>query len=178
MNKFFFALDIEPTSKNSLSNYRETIPADSLLPFRLIDKENFHLTLCFLGALNNNQQTQLLQQASLIAKSLTPIPSRQLLFDKLHLFKKPQILCLSQHQNPTWLIQLAKQLSYSAKTIAIPQENRPYHPHISLFRKAKYLPENITSPHIQVKISSFSLYKSILDADKLRYLPVKTWLLS
>ena len=66
MNKFFFALDIEPTSKNSLSNYRKSMLADNLLPFRLIDKENFHLTLCFLGALNNNQQTQLLQQASLV----------------------------------------------------------------------------------------------------------------
>lgn len=57
MNKrMFLALDVSSADKATLALWRSQNLA---LPFKIIEPNNFHVTLAFLGLLTNNQQTNL-----------------------------------------------------------------------------------------------------------------------
>ena len=67
MTRLFFALDIEEQDKKALAHWRET---SLKLPFKKVPKDNFHVTLAFLGNISTEQQTALISFADQIAKAM------------------------------------------------------------------------------------------------------------
>jgi 2'-5' RNA ligase len=173
----FFALDINATDKTKIAFYRAQYLS---LPFQLIDKKNFHITLSFLGATTPEQQQALMLFAADISAQLQDISPDILLLDHCGLFKKPKVFYLGLYQQPTWLQTLAQALIDYAKNLNIPQENRPYCPHLSIYRKA-ILSAPATkklAPPLPITISSFSLYQSISTLSGVVYQPINTWSLT
>ena len=182
MSRLFFALDISPQVKKQLADWRSTQVDKPLINepekachFKAIDENNFHITLCFIGEVSAKQQLILIEKASQLTQSLTPINPQTLIINEVGLFKKPKIVYLSNKVTPPWLLKLATALSSSASELALFQENRPYLPHISLYRKASYLPSLTIQPNIKLTIESFSLYQSISSTSGIKYQVIKSW---
>jgi len=174
MKRTFFALDINTKDKNKIDHYRTQ---QLRLPFKAINKENFHITLSFLGFIDNYKQQQLSKFAHNIAMQLQDISPACLLLDHYGLFKKPKVFYLGLQQQPDWLKFLAHALIDQAKNLNIEQENRLYCPHLSIYRKATLnnLPHYVLTAALPITITSFSLYQSISTPVGVQYHPMKTW---
>ena len=175
MSRLFFALDLNTADKSALAAFREQYLS---VPFKPVDKNNYHITLCFLGAVTTDQQQTLIAQADKLTHQIFPIVSQQLQLNQIALFKKPKILYFSHSQIPNWLLTLASELSDCAKSLALFQEERPYLPHISIYRKAGFIPSNLPKIKINIIINSFSLYQSVSSTNGVKYQAIKTWRLT
>ncbi len=175
MNRLFFAIDISPSDKEKLAHWRQQI----LTSFHAkpVYKDNFHITLAFLGGVNTKQQHQLVEFCDQLISTSSNATQYSVNFDRLELFNKAKVLCLGCQHFPDALCQLADALSKQAQMLNIFQEHRQYHPHISLYRKSTYRPdiENFT---LTVKLSHFSLYLSQSTPAGVIYTPIKTWRLT
>ncbi|WP_286234528.1 RNA 2',3'-cyclic phosphodiesterase [Thalassotalea sediminis] len=173
MKRMFFALDISNSDKQYLAKWRQQI----LLNAKPVSQENFHITLSFLGMLSDLQIEQLITFVD--AQNLL---SKQAPFEicatQLGLFKKPQVLYLAFQNFPKPLSRLAYNLSHQASIMGITQHHPSFLPHITLFRKAKEIPQQQTKSEgvsIMLTISQFSLYHSYSTNEGVRYKPIRTW---
>ena len=184
--RMFIALDISNPDKGKIDLWRGQHLS---LPFKAINPQNLHITLAFLGFIDNIQQvrlTQLINQQhdniqqqvkSLITQNL-PLSVE---LSKIGYFKNAQVLHLMPTTDPDWLLCLHKQLIVLCINSNIALENSIYQPHLSLYRKSKFdsvsrlieLQEiNFTQ---KLNITSFSLYHSYSTTSGVCYAPVHTW---
>ena len=175
MNRYFFALNIPAQSKKQLKQWREQLLA---LPFSAVSEQNFHITLSFLGTLSEPQKTLLLAKATQMATLLNNNQPYTLTIDQLGIFKKAKVLYLANSKIPCWQKKLAMALSQQALELGLFQENRDYLSHITLYRKAKTLPQNLSPPAIDIPISSFSLFQSIPQETGVCYQALHSWYLT
>lgn len=170
MKRLFFALDIAPQDKTAIAQWREQ---KLTLPFRQIASDNFHITLNFLGQVDELKIPSLIEKAQCLNLPVQPSPYK-VKANQLGLFSKPQVLYLGFEHFPKSLTLLAQQLTRIAKELNIKQPESTYLPHLSIYRKAKQLPSIVTS-NIHLNIASFSLYHSFNLGDGVIYQPIQTW---
>jgi RNA 2',3'-cyclic 3'-phosphodiesterase len=175
--RLFFALDLNQQDKQRIAQWRaQAIGAI----FKAIPVDNFHLTLSFLGNVNTAQYHALVQFANGLNTRLDGAAQAITLeLDHCGLFRKPQVLYLAGHKLPERIAQLAEQLKQQALSLAIAQQQQPFLPHISLYRKANYRPDVKPVSNLSVSFSSFSLYQSISARDnatgQVQYRAIHTW---
>jgi len=184
--RMFIALDIIDTDKVKIAQWRDqNLP----LPFKTIDRQNFHITLAFLGCIAPQQQASVAQlinqEHGFIQQHLKPLiqqnKTSSLVLSKLGYFKKAQVLYLMPASCPDWLIYLQRTVLELSLNRNIALENSRYQPHLSLYRKAKtplpVLCKNLQKSVFkqQLSITSFSLYHSYSSALGVRYESVQTW---
>jgi len=172
MNKrLFFALDILPKDKALIAQWRD---CNLDLPFKTVASDNFHITIAFLGGVTALQQACLTHEADKLVQKIYSIADNRLELDYIGLFKKPKVLYLGLKTCPNWLKLLAENIEQEAKSMGLFQEDKPYLPHLSIYRKAH---ETTTknSLNIPIKIKSFSLYQSSSTENGVSYCPIKTW---
>lgn len=184
--RMFLALDISGADKVKIAHWREQ---HLLLPFKTINEQNFHITLAFLGLIDNAQQLRveksINQQLPFIQQQLKAFVQQDkalsLVLSHLGYFKKAQVLHLMPTTCPEWLVYLNKVIVQLSHNCNIALANSTYQAHLSLYRKAK-LPLPAPFANIQqivvkqqLQITSFSLYHSYSTAFGVRYEPVNTW---
>lgn len=174
MARFFFALDLSPKDKAKIAELQQEVTPALPKPTGL---NNLHLTLAFLGNISESNVDNLTKVANQLAKKLTSKNGYQLNADHLGVFAKAQVLFIGLAQTPEWLNSLATEIENAAKSLNIRIDERPYHPHITISRKVKHLPEPIDF-NISLSIHSFSLYLSESTEHGVVYSPVKTFNLS
>lgn len=182
MSRFFLALDIDSQDSDSIKNWCLNILAKQVIikDFKAIPKNNYHITLAFLGNLTKQQYNLLVAQPSIIPQQgIAPIANkpntRILTLDQLAWFKKPKVLYLTASNPPSWLTTLAQQLTNTAIKLGVTMDDRPYLPHVSVYRKANQLVIEPSKININIDIKSFSLYLSKSCANGVMYSAVKTW---
>ena len=165
MKRLFFALWPDPNSRSAcadicrqLSSHGKPIPA-----------ANLHITLLFLGNTTPEQQTALI----LSAANLKNIPTR-LILDTLEFWPKPKILSLTPSTTSTELLRLHEALRCIAIQNGIATENRPYRPHVTLIKKARYKPETTVGKVIW-KSQGFCLAESVLTQTGVEYRILERW---
>lgn len=184
--RMFIALDIAHTDKVKIAQWREQHLS---LPFRAIKPENFHITLAFLGLIDDLQHMRLAQligqQQRIIQQQLTPLTQshqpQSVTLSKIGYFKRAQVLHLMPATSPDWLLYLNKHLVDLCLNSDIALEDCAFQPHLSLYRKAKFdSPARLTELQKNklkhtLSITSFSLYHSYSTALGVCYEPVQTW---
>ncbi|WP_394147385.1 2'-5' RNA ligase family protein [Shewanella atlantica] len=118
---------------------------------RRVEKQNFHMTLAFLGAVSDEMQEQLESTLdSFYAINANQWPSFDVALDTLTLWRKPQVLCLSGKVDDENLQITVDRCRYAAREAGLfsgktDKDNRSgepaFTPHITLFRKAKKIPQ-------------------------------------
>lgn len=184
--RVFIALDISKADKIKVAQWRQTyLPR----PFKVITEENYHITLAFLGFINQQQQRNIVsvinQQHSIIQQQLQPLLSQQLALpitlSAVGYFKKAQVLHLMPSNCPNWLTYLNNLMINACGNVDILIENRVYKPHLSLYRKAKMSSPKSSEENdhiaveLQLNICSFSLYHSYSTPLGVHYEPIQTW---
>lgn len=168
---------------------------------RRVNKQNFHMTLAFLGAVSDEVQVQLESTLdSFYAINANQWPSFDVTLDTLTLWRKPQVLCLSGKPDDPNLQVAVDRCRYAAREAGLfcgkaDKSNKSgepaFTPHITLFRKAKKIPqaqlpetnllreELIERSLIPVTLSpqQMHLYESVSTSDGVEYHILRSWAL-
>lgn len=201
--RVFIAINLPEEIKNQLIAFQKKWPT---LPIRWTKKENIHITLVFLGYLDENQLSETIQTTKEIASNHKPLAVS---FEKIHYGPPgkmpPRMVWVQIQKNPELLTlqkDLEKQLlslpSFKYKSRAPQQDNRTlkkvqdkrggareYSPHITLgrikqweFRRLDQRPEIDEEISLSFAVDSVEVMESRLKRGGAEYSTLGSFLLS
>ncbi|KGM07444.1 2'-5' RNA ligase [Methylophaga thiooxydans] len=168
MKRLFFALWPDDNSREQIAQINQQITFPDI---RKLIPDNLHITLVFLGNVDDAIATAVQQRAGDIIA-----PPISLQFDELDYWVKPKVVCLTCQRQPKAVYQLVNALTAMLTEYPVRVEQRPYRAHITLARKAKQRPELNFSP-VVINADSFALVESISTEKGVRYQVRERWLL-
>jgi RNA 2',3'-cyclic 3'-phosphodiesterase len=131
---------------------------------RVVNPDNLHLTLHFLGNIDNERIDCFNQQAKTV--TLKPF---ELQINKTGYFKKPKVFWIGSEVIPDRLLQLYHDLGASLNHCGYTPEARKYHPHMTVARKmTKPIAEQSIEP-INWTVDEFVLVKSVTHPNGVEY---------
>lgn len=131
--------------------------------------ENLHLTLAFLGNVNQTQRDCVEAVAESI--SITPF---SLCLDHLGVFPKPKVLWMGLQEQPDALMQLSEDLCRGAEGCGIALDKKTFNPHVTLMRKVKNL-HALEIESVQWQVRDFCLVQSVSYPEGVEYRVIKRW---
>jgi len=137
---------------------------------KIIDKNNWHITLAYFGLADAGTQACLEEQAEKIKGQ--PF---ELKLSKCGFWPRPKVAWLAPEEVPEVLNQLTNDIQHSIIPCGFKPETRAFHPHITLARKAKHEPSLAEISPITLKVSKFSLAESITYPEGAQYKILKSW---
>ncbi|HVY53085.1 MAG TPA: RNA 2',3'-cyclic phosphodiesterase [Gammaproteobacteria bacterium] len=176
----FFAIDLSPDCKKRLSAYMHTLAENFTVHFekdrfRWMKPQNLHLTLQFIGQLQEEDLTRLLLE---VRKELLEQKAFYLKLTNLEWFPSinaPHVLSMQANEHQR-LANLAKLIGKGIATCNYNVEKRPYKGHVTLARLENI---NNVSEEILKKFSAIELpeifvkeivfFRSEADMDGSRY---------
>jgi 2'-5' RNA ligase len=130
MPRLFFAVPIEPTPELRNVARRLELLGPAL---RVVPRDQWHLTLKFLGEI---PETQIPALKEICLEQAANSPAAALRLAGLGVFPhpaRPQVVwCGLPETGP--LIELAEKLEMNCEHMGIPRDRRPFHPHLTLAR--------------------------------------------
>ena len=166
MKRLFFGLWPNEQQRQACSDVMAQIPNSAA---RKVNPTNLHVTLLFLGNVSADQQQFMMNGADRLVA-----PNGVLIFDALHYWRKPGVLCLSSQQFDVIFTQLVQELTDMAKQAAIVIDERAFNPHVTLARAAR---ENATVSFkpIHWSTTGFCLLESCQQPGGVVYKILKEW---
>ncbi|WP_459503245.1 RNA 2',3'-cyclic phosphodiesterase [Bacillus sp. C1] len=129
---YFLAVTLPPHIKEMFASYKEEMK-DTLSFRSWVHKEDYHITLAFLGSAEKEQ----LQGIEKELQSLVHTPELNLTVQHVSTFglvESPRIFWAGLQENQA-LFDLQKQVQAICERNGFSLETRPYHPHITVARK-------------------------------------------
>ena len=133
-------------------------------------RENIHLTLAFLGAVEPARLPRVVAVADQIA-----LPSFEMIFDRLGWWRQNQVAWAATSDTPRAIVDLVKALQLGLVAEGFKFDERRFVPHITLLRKANCPPGVIDSPPIVWDAEAFVLVRSTLQEGGPHYAIEKRW---
>jgi 2'-5' RNA ligase len=122
---------------------------------RRLKPEQIHLTLRFIGSVNEEVATCLEDVAGHIH-----LPAFELVFDTLGYWPRPRVVWSMPSHVPTALTDLAAQLERICVGCGLPSETRAYVPHLTLLRNARQRPPDTHMTSLHWPVEAFALMRS------------------
>jgi len=166
MARLFFALWPDAETCRHFAAIAEQIPATY---GRYVSADNLHITLVFLGNIDEKKTECVLASASRII--CHPV---NLCLDQLGWWKTAQVVWLAPASTPAELAALAGELAGIASRCGIQVDDRPYQAHMTLLRKVRKNPRLPVITPVRWSIRTFALIQSINTPDGVKYEPVWT----
>ena len=129
----FLAIEVPDTLKQDLGALRDRL-RESGTRASWVATENMHLTLRFLGDIAENDIEHLRIPVEAACATCPPI---HLLINGAGAFpalRRPSVLWAGVQEASGALTELQARLESAARTIGLPPEKKPFHPHITLAR--------------------------------------------
>ncbi|MFT5131841.1 MAG: 2'-5' RNA ligase [Gammaproteobacteria bacterium] len=167
MARLFFALRPDRQVRAEIQTFADALSLESA---RLVAAKNTHITLAFLGSVDELTRRCLIKGASLLR-----IPPFTLSLDNLGWWRKPKIAWLAPSTFPDELSELAADLQHLSEDCGLNLEKRPYLPHLTLARKVT---SPISSTHVDPiswNINEFCLLESIAGENGVEYQVKVSW---
>lgn len=165
-SRLFFALWPGEQTRLELARFVQSIEAKGFNP---VQPQNIHVTLVFLG--NVDVASELLIKNYVTGISAKPFV---LTFDLLSYWSKPRVLCLTCTQSVDEAEKLVASLNLEVARCGLQTESRPYKPHITLARHARYLPDISFEPVVW-RAESFCLVESCSEPGGVCYKVRQQW---
>lgn len=171
LKRVFLALRPDEAERQQISELQSQFArSKALIDAVPVKYENLHLTLHFLGDVNNSDILNLSSSLAHIDQS-----SFNLTLDKPGYFSKPKILWLGARELPAELIDLVKKTKKSVRKVLKNYRHNDFIAHVTLFRKAQRLPEVCDLPCIQLHLDKFALVESVMQPEGVKYLILEEW---
>ncbi|WP_280769976.1 RNA 2',3'-cyclic phosphodiesterase [Salipaludibacillus daqingensis] len=151
-----------PISNRDKIEY-ETIQKGFHLPKyykKIVNKEDFHVTLLFLGSWEPEKRVQLWKE---LESTLSKVQAFPITFSHLNIFgnqKTPRVFYISMEKQDK-LIQLQSSIQKEAELLGFPKSQRDYNPHMTLAKKWRNLAEN--KPESWIFPSSITKREQLVD---------------
>ena len=133
-------------------------------------RENIHLTLAFLGAVEVDR----MQCVTDVADRIT-LPACNMLFTRLGWWRQNQVAWAATDEPPRALVDLVKQLQWGLTAQGFKFDERRFQPHVTLLREANCPPGLVESQPIVWRAHEFVLVRSTLREDGPHYAIVQRW---
>ena len=182
LHRVFTSIDLPEELKNRLLALKNDYPD---LPARWTNRENIHITLNFLGNVDDNQLKDVLDKAESVALKYEPfvIETDRILCGPPGKFP-PRMVWLNIKENEA-LAKLQRELEnelFSLESFRFKKsEQRKYHPHITLariksfaFRKMSNPPDINIPLDFSFEVASFEIVESELEKGGSIYTILKT----
>ena len=175
MIRAFFALPVSEQAEVALLDYCYPLQAQlAKSSLRWVRPENFHITLAFLGNIQQADVNKLESLAGQLASQFSPVNLRLSQLAWLPSPDKPKALVVEPEDQPE-LMKLQSQLVRSIRDRGFPVDNRRYRPHLTLARCQKRMgavPLDAISLNIETPMDEIVLYVSQLTPAGAQYTPL------
>ena len=164
-------LGVSPTQDQAqiLAHTQSLISTDG----RAIPKDNFHVTLYFLGQVDELQQTQLINALNQL-NAQNKLKRFSVDLEAIEWWQKPKVICQAGTAKDFALIELYKTCRQLSHELNLHQSEHPFTPHITLFRKAReYSPRQI--PPLTITAHELHLYHSVSGENGVSYPIIHSW---
>lgn len=173
--RVYIAIDFEDTIKNYFDRITSYMKSHCI-EGSFTRKNNFHLTIRFIGEVDAIQITKIKEVIDMAALKVSPF---ELSVGNLGIFKrkKTNILWLGIEENAA-ISELHKELSNLLKEFKIPFYDKLFMPHITLGRRVSFqeAPEDLNSliqfERIAIPVKAISLMASKEEDGKLNGVPI------
>lgn len=166
--RLFFALWPDPELSRQLHELAgKVLRSDD---GRRVGPENIHLTLAFLGSVNES-----FRQCAEAAATAVRAPAFTLPLEQLGCFSRAGILWVGPKQAPAPLLDLVRRLNTALAVCGHEADSRPYAAHLTLARKVHaHHAKHPVEPRTW-EVDRFHLVQSRTHADGARYEILNTW---
>ncbi len=155
--RLFFALWPSPELQHHLHALAWQLQPQAHGPaLRVMQRENLHLTLLFLGNVPTARLAELIDMAADIR-----LPPFTLALDKLGYFPEAKVAWAGIRQPPPTLFDLAMALRRGCTALGLPLDPRPLSPHVTLLRKVQAPPPLTVIPPLHWAVDDFALVVSV-----------------
>jgi len=165
--RVFIAINLPENIKEELNKLLSLCRKINSQPvIRYVKAKGIHLTLHFLGYLDEQQinQVKAVMQNSAINFQRTDLTTGQI--NAFPDFKNPRVIFLSsQGKGKDTLANLQKNLGQDLEKIGIEVDHRAWQPHLTLARivgPTQFKTENIKLPRLEIPVTSIKLMESQL----------------
>jgi 2'-5' RNA ligase len=143
MTRTFIALELDTTQQQFLGTIIRQ--GRQLLPdLRWVEPESIHLTLAFLGELNDQQLEKAIAAAQYAASISNPFPYRLSSLGTFGPPRQPRVLWMGVSEPSGTLNIVYQALSLALEQRGFATEKRPFSPHLTLARiKSPLTPEQL-----------------------------------
>ena len=164
--RVFFALWPDHRQRDRLRDTINSVARD--VEGRIVDRRNWHITLAFVGDIEERLIPDLQQLASQIK-----VQPFHLSFDRLEYWARPRVACLVAATVPTELQQLVTALHAAMQEVGVIPEDRTYRPHITVARNARTFTTERLAQRATSEWSEFTLMESVSGPGGVSYVPLK-----
>ena len=165
--RLFFALWPDDGLRNELAQLSRDIGPRT---GKRIRRENLHITLCFLGAVDGRQRDCLEAAADAIRGR-----SFKLNLDRVAWWSRPRVLFAEPSQIPAELFDLVGQLKSASQSCGFEPERRPFRAHLTLARKATRGPVSTPIETQAWSVRDFCLVESRTLPSGAEYTVLRSW---
>lgn len=137
--RLFFAVKISDAVAAEVSAAMKAFPVRNP-PWRWIPPENMHLTLKFLGEVDERLLDGLKEAGAEAASAAKPFRIVYGPFGAFPNLARPRVLFFQAVEGAQGLAALAKALEEGAERLGVPREDRPFRAHLTLARVKEPLP--------------------------------------
>lgn len=172
--RLFIALPLTQCATKALQRCTDSL-APHLTSGRIVDSDNYHITLSFLGEVSENNLIYI--QSAMDAIKAMPAPT--LSFVGLGNIRSSEIVCAKLKKSDK-LFDLQSALANELEQRGFAVEHRAYRPHVTLIRKYKFdLPFAEAVKYAQLSNMPFqcdevTLFETIFGSGGVNYRPVYT----
>lgn len=170
MSRLFFALWPDDKTRERMFAICRALPDDY---GRRVVRQNLHLTLAFLGGVDEETKRKLLSGAASIHSE-----GFSLAMTHLGWFKRAQVLWLAPDSVPDALLKLVAAINSVVSQYHLKVDKRPYAPHLTLVRKAQRAVRELSFEPIYWNINHFCLVESDTRPEGAEYKIIGSWPLS
>lgn len=166
--RVFFAALPDRATRQQLERVLKALPFSA---GRKIRPANLHITLAFVGSVDNEQLRCLIAEAESIQPMCLDIK-----LNRFACFERARVLWMGPAEEYSRLESLVNDINQVLHRCGVHLEPRPFVPHVTLVRGARHLPENLHRTEVLWKSNGFALMESVSTPHGVRYTPVRLFL--
>ena len=166
--RLFFALWPNSTIRQAINE--QSHPVIQEINGKIVPYENWHITLAFLGAVDQSAK-ECMQQ---VAETIQSHPFT-LSLDQLGYWSNSRILWLGASQTPEALMELENSLNTNLQRCGYRPEKRPFRVHLTLMRKASPVKTFPPITPIIWTVEDFCLVRSTIQPSGANYKVIARW---
>jgi RNA 2',3'-cyclic 3'-phosphodiesterase len=166
--RVFFALWPDATVRALLM--REAVALHRALGGKLTRDESVHMTLLFLGDVDESRLPALHEAAGRVA--VTPFGMKM---ETAQCWRHNKVAWVGPHAVPHALGQLVRDLEAAMADAGFSFDRRPFAAHVTLLRKARCRPVELDPPDIEWPVDEFVLVRSQLGGAGSQYSVIGRW---
>ena len=165
----FIAIELEKEIRNALFQIQEELES-SQADIKWVKPENIHLTLKFLGEVEETKIPEIIQRLQECGGQIKPFTIRISGLGAFPGLKSARVIWVGVKEDTDELTKLAKMIEDSLVKLGFPKEGRKFSAHLTLGRlrsnknkdKLGQKLEKIKIPELSQRINSIALFESVL----------------